>query len=237
MNFIEQIFKGKTDEKAHWKFIKYGRGKFPGPILEITKLAKGVKVNGSFDYAETLAELILKNYDGDFRVTGKLFSREEIKDELSNIGVEIQKKSKKGKLKVYQIKTEINSEILKKLYALDAGVLLSLEPSDKNKITANLKSKAAVPKPGDAVDNKFCSAVYDISMLDKIMDELCFDIKDKNFKKIKISHEYMINDVILPEGVDDPAQIRLLAKRKGKLIRSIIVDGGEEIIKEGTLLV
>ena len=238
MNFIEQIFTGKVDEKTHQKFIKYGKGKFPGPVLEIKKQKKNIKVKGSYDYSEIFGKLIAENADGNFNVTGKILSKNDLDDELIRLGVEIQKKSKKRKLKVYQIKTEIDSGTFKKLYELNAYVLLSLAPVEK--INFKLKSKAAPPKPGGGVDDKFCSAVFDISLLDTIMDELCFDAVDdidvENFKKINISHEYKINEIIIPDGVATPAEIRLQAKRKGRIIRKIAVDD-EEVVREGKLLV
>ena len=131
MNFIEQIFTGKVDEKTHQKFIKYGKGKFPGPVLEIKKQKKNIKVKGSYDYSEIFGKLIAENADGNFNVTGKILSKNDLDDELIRLGVEIQKKSKKRKLKVYQIKTEIDSGTFKKLYELNAYVLLSLAPVEK----------------------------------------------------------------------------------------------------------
>ena len=237
MNFIKQIFKGDADEKTHQKFIKYGRGEFPGPMLEVKKQGKKIKVKGSFDYSDVFGKLIAENTNENFKVTGKIISRNNLEDELSNLNVEIQKKSKKGKLKVYQIKTEADSEILKKLYELDAYVLLTFAPMQKGSL--NLKSKANLPGPGGNIDNNFCSAAFDISMLDCVMDELCFDIDAENFNKINkinISHKYIINELIVPEEFkNDPTQIRIHAKRKGKIIRNIVVDD-KEIVKEGSLL-
>jgi hypothetical protein len=234
MDFIEQIFKGKVDEKTHQKFIKYGRGEFPGPVLEIKKQVKDIKVKGSFDYADILGKLIAENTRIVFDVSGNIISKNNLEGDLSGLNVKIQKTSKKGKLKVYQIKTGIDSEILKKLYELDAYVLLSLTPEEKSIL--KLKSKSSLPKPGEAIDPAFCSATFDVSMLDKVMGELCFDVDARNFKSINISHKYIIGEVIIPEEFkDDPAKIRIHAKRKGKIIRSITVDD-EEIVKEGSLL-
>ena len=40
----------------------------------------------------------------------------------------------------------------------------------------------------------------------------------------------------MPKGIDDPEEIRRLAKRKGKIIRKVNADG-KEIVKEADLLV
>ena len=46
-------------------------------------------------------------------------------------------------------------------------------------------------------------------------------------KKCKISHVFEINEIIMPEGEKDFAKVREVAKRKGKIIRRIEVDGRE----------
>ncbi len=234
MNFMQQIFKGAVDEKTHKKFIKYGKGEFPGPVLEIKKQGKSIKVKGSFDYSDVLGRLIAGNSSMRFNVSGKILSLSSLDSELSGLNIEVPKTAKKGKLKVYPVKTDADSGILKKLYDLDAYVLLTLSPVEKSVVS--MKSKASPPKPGDAVDEGFCSAAFDISMLKSVMDEICFDLDVKEFKTINISHTYIINEMIIPEEFkNNPVEIRVQAKRKGKIIRNINVDGSETI-KEGELL-
>jgi len=87
-----------------------------------------------------------------------------------------------------------------------------------------LKCKKALPKPGKSLDVKFCSAILPL----KALDILAFDF-DKNFKKADVSHTFIITEIILPEGEEDPAVLRTNSKRKGKIIRKINLDGVESV--------
>ena len=64
-----------------------------------------------------------------------------------------------------------------------------------------------------------------------IVDNLIFDDEAKDFKKIEIQHDIIVNDIIFPEDEKDFAKIREMAKRKGKIIRRIDIEG-EEVVKE-----
>jgi hypothetical protein len=46
-------------------------------------------------------------------------------------------------------------------------------------------------------------------------------------KKAKIEHELNINEIVIPENEKDPAKMREMALRKGKIIRKINFDGKE----------
>ncbi|MBI4154690.1 hypothetical protein HY498_01225 [Candidatus Woesearchaeota archaeon] len=87
-----------------------------------------------------------------------------------------------------------------------------------------LKCKKALPKPGKSLDVKFCAAILPL----KALDILAFDF-DKNFKKAEVSHTFIITEIILPEGEEDSAILRIKSKRKGKIIRKINLDGVESV--------
>jgi len=53
---------------------------------------------------------------------------------------------------------------------------------------------------------------------------------NRKWKKILITNNYKISDLVLPEHVNDWSLKRILAIRKGKLFRSIDIDG--EIIEK-----
>ena len=56
---------------------------------------------------------------------------------------------------------------------------------------------------------------------------MLFDIP--SFKSAEITHTFLIKEIIIPKGEPDPAKMREMAKKKGIIIRKIIVDEKEEI--------
>jgi hypothetical protein len=59
-----------------------------------------------------------------------------------------------------------------------------------------------------------------------IIQQFVFDkeITDAT-KKAEIKHIYSITDISIPKNESDPAKMRELAKRKGKIARIITIDG------------
>ena len=63
-----------------------------------------------------------------------------------------------------------------------------------------------------------------------LIENFAFDseLKSKNFKKIEIKHDFIIEDIIIPEELKkekDFAIIREKSLRKGRIIRNINLDG------------
>jgi len=220
MNFIKEIFQGDQEQDyIHQKFIRYGRGEFHGPVISLKKSNKDIKVNGTADYVNILSELILRNSDGNIKVSGNIFSKREIKSKL------ISKTKKKRGLFNSELKGDFVSDELLKLYEefKDAYFFLDLY-SEGGRF--KLKTKKKLPKPGSEIDDKFFTAVFDISFLNTVMNEICFDSENKNFKEMKITHTYLINELVIPEEYkNDAVKARIFAKRKGVVKRIVDVDG------------
>lgn len=216
MNFIKEIFQGDSGQDyIHQKFTRYGRGEFQGPVIYLKRNSR-IKVNGSVDYVNILGELILKNSGGEVEVSGNILSRKEIKSEL------ILKSRKKQGFFNSELKGDFPLSELLRLYeeSREACFLLDLKSQ-----VFKLKTKKKPPKPGSKTDDKFFTAVLDNTLLNRVMDEICFDSENKSFREIKISHTYRINELIVPEECrNDTAKARILAKRKGSIKRIVSVD-------------
>ncbi len=92
--------------------------------------------------------------------------------------------------------------------------------------------KKKLPKPGKSekkVDGNFCQLEADEKYSKEIKEDFFWDMPEG--KKIKITHEVIVDSIISPEGEKDFAKIRELAKRKGKIIRTADI-GGQEVKKE-----
>ena len=83
-----------------------------------------------------------------------------------------------------------------------------------------------------------------MSALQLLMDGILFDVdkkrvvSDKNSGGIKVSHTYVIKEMVVPEEYkNDFAAARIHAKRMGVIRRVVEVDGEKVIEKEKGLLV
>jgi hypothetical protein len=85
--------------------------------------------------------------------------------------------------------------------------------------------KKKLPKPGKSgdakIDDKFCVLEADLKYWPQIREAFMLP----ECRKCKISHTFVIEEIILPKGEQDFAKMRELAKRKGRIIRKMEADG------------
>lgn len=207
-SFIKKILTGKTDDESRRYFLRFGKGNYKRRFL--ISLTKGdkIKVRTSFEFANDLVKFV--NELKKLRFSGKILSKEQV-PEL--------KGRKKAGVFVYEVIDQILDNLKNVYYHL----------LDVNDAEINLKIKKALPKPGkddEKIDEGFCSLIVDSKYLNQLKNAFFWDIPE-NVKKVEIEHEIKINEIIIPKGEIDPVKIRELAKRKGKIIRTVIIDGKE----------
>jgi len=218
MDYLKDLLTGNADqEHVHQKFVKYSKGAFIRPTITIKKAGNGVKVAGSHEYVDAVIGIILRNAQGKIKAAGNIFSKSEIKTDLAS-------KSKK-RMGVYsiEIKGDVDAATLLNLYDQnkDATFYLDLETGK-----AKLKTKKKPPRPGSGIDDEFFTANLDSSMADAVLKDICFDCANKDYKEMKITHAYQINEIVIPkEYKKDAAKARLNAKRKGTVKRKMEIDG------------
>jgi len=233
MHFIKSIFLGKDlTEDIHKKFIKYGRGEFTGPSIEIKKVGKDeIKVRGSIDYVTLIGKIVTSiNLENSFSFSGKIILKvKEMEDllneELKKANIEI-KKFKKDGFFTYEVNGSCNGKELYPLYDKFVNEYLLIDLNLMGKQI--LKTKKKLPKPG-SVDENFFSAILNTLAIQDLIREVAFDINNKNFSELKIFHRYVIEELIIPEEYKNNfKEARIHAKRKGKILRVIDVDGVKE---------
>lgn len=203
--FIKEIFNGNGD-RAHNQFVRFGKGKFENrAVLNLQKTSK-IKLRGSFEWANDFVETASELADNKF--SGVILSKEKL--DLEN------EKTKSG---VYHYEvSDINSDKIKEIKNKIYTTLLDGEGEG-----IILKIKKKLPKPGKGegkVDDKFCQLEADLKYWDKIKEAFMLP----ECKKCRISHTFEINEIIIPKDEKDFEKIRVLAKRKGKIIRKFEVD-------------
>ena len=210
--FIKEIFEKGESEKSRQYFTRYGKGNYKRRFL--IKLTKGkkIKIRTSFELANVLVEFVREN-NADSKFSGKVLTKNKIEGVVGR---------KKGSGYLY----EITDDSLEKFDGAYCYLLDSVD--DENLV---LKIKKSLPKPGkkaEKIDDKFCSLDLDEKYWEKAKETFFWDIPE-NVKRISAEHELAINEIVFPEGESDPVKIRELAKRKGKIIRTVIADGNETI--------
>lgn len=226
MNFIRKIIEGKIDDETHRQFTRYGKGVYGNKaLIQITKKRSGSTIKTSFEFANEFVRILANSINGKTKVTGSIIT---IRDLRGNLGFEPSSISQFAGVKNYKFDNELSKEEI--LTAMDKfpDILFLLSFQTDYGI---LKVKPKSPKAGKSstkeddqkeVKADFCSLKVNDTA---VIDDLAFDIK-KDFSKAFIKHKFEINEIVVPkEYENDFAKARLNAKRKGKLTRTLDVDG------------
>lgn len=225
-SFIKKIFLGKIDEQVHKQFVRFGKGNYKARAVISFHKTLGIKIKASFEYANELVGIALE-LSNSVEIEGIVLSKEDLSKNFSENNIKTAQETKKGGLfyKNNIEKQKIESSKLKAIVEKTYFAMLDVEGDG-----ISLKIKKKLPKPGKSgeakVDEKFCIMEVDISKENAIREAFFWDAFGK---KIKTEHEYIINEIIAPENEKDFEKMRLNARRKGKLIRKLNIDGREEI--------
>jgi hypothetical protein len=233
--FIKKIFQGKEkeDELVHLQFQKFSRGEFKGKAMITAKKTGGkTSINTTPEYANELVRCLAgKLGEQTTQVTGVVVSTKDLEGEL-----EYQNKKQFMGVKQYVLDKEMaGSEILnlcEKFPNLFLGLSFKTQDSE-------LKIKPKAPKSSKPSTKGESKPKVDFCKLkttdQEIVNGLIFDDEVKDFKEIIITHDFIIEDIVIPEELKqekDFAKIREMSRRKGKVVRKIVVDEGQEIKKE-----
>ncbi len=215
--FIKKVWEDKAEE-AHYHFVRFGKGQFKNrAVLNLQKIESSgkIKIRGSFEYANDFVNLV-SELNENAKFSGIILSKKEIS--------ELRKGKKKTGIFEYSVE-EISSLEIKNIK--DKIYVMLLDAKTPNE-SLKLKIKKRLPKPGKSgkakIDDKFCQLETEIRCWDKIKEAFMLP----ECKKCKVSHTFVINEIVFPEGEKDFAKIREMSKRKGKIIRKLEVDKEEK---------
>jgi len=220
--FVKKIFKDAVDYLVHLQFIRFGKGRLENRAVMKINRNGNVKIKGNFEIANDLV-LFAFMISKKLKVNGPVLLKESDRGEMEKILGE--KAVKKRGSWIINIDKELSFEEAEKMRAVAFCLLLDLEAPG-----IQLKTKKKLPKTvkrAEKIDDKFCVMQLDSRYWPQVKDEFLFDVPDG--KKFEISHTFLINEIIIPKGESDYNKIRLLAKRKCKIIRKVVVDGKEYI--------
>lgn len=226
MHYIKDLFEKKDSEHAHGKFVRYSKGEFIGPQIKIKLTKNGIKLNGSFHLVDEFLTLI-GEYTGnrDIEIKGRLAWNQDLSSKLETLGIKHLKVTKSRGIFNYILHNTVNF----KDFAESLGsyhVTINFKEDD---VTLSTKSK--FPKPNKEVTNDFCKTNFPASMKKRILSEFAFDVNVKDPKEIIIGNQIFVDRIDLPK-TDNFDEARRLAKRGGKIVRTITIDSAETITTE-----
>lgn len=219
-HYIKRIIDGGPPEWVHSLFTRYGRGEYTGPSCEIKiKAAAGFK--STYDYAHAFGHALCFG-GGTFKAKGCLYSKLDFRRQLEDVGIGFTDNSspKKGYFVADIDGEDIDAGVLKSMYEAVpwATALLSMSGD-----AGRIKSKKKPPKPGKEKALDFVSgSIKDEASISAMNELVLFEPVDYNMARIV--NTYVIESLDIPDGMD-AAKARIEAKRRGKLIREVELDG------------
>ncbi len=224
--FIKKIFQGEADDEIHSEFVKFSRGEFKDRcIIEAKKQVDKWAIKTSSEFANYFVRKCLEKAPEILKIKGIIICTGNIE---SDIKFYIKDVKKFMGIRKIVIDTELNKADLLELMDKYPRIFYGLSFSTQ---TCKLKIKEKAPKSGKPPKKGGTEAKADFCTLKttdfEMIKDLFFDVPD--FKEIKISHTIQIIDIIYPQNEQDFEKIRLLARKKGKIIRKVTSDGKETI--------
>jgi hypothetical protein len=249
LDWIVKIIAGKTDEFVHAKLVKYGVGEHPGPRVKLSLSSSRIAFKGDLDTEKMFSRAYVLGATAlRHRVSGTVICYSDRTAEFRKIALPLEWSKSKGQgATVYKakLKETVPKEHLQQLFDTDGPstfFLLSIEPADAEK-PWKITTKTAFPKgPGSEPEEEGAQKdpVFTRGALgrtkeveDFILSEVLPDVRDRitqSTKNVGIRHTLVIEDIEIPE---DPCmsyqEKRRLAKKRGRLVRYVDIDGTESV--------
>ena len=219
MNFIKKCVDKNFDQTVHAQFQKFSKGEFRNRAIVEAKQAKGkFAIKTSVEFTNELVRICAEKLGSEkAQITGAIVSTSDLTGKIDFTN----KKQFQG-VKRYLIDKEMSGDDITSLLNEFPKTFFALtfEGKDFKLKTKPKAPKAAKPgKGGEKPKADFCSLKTTDAELGK-----SFVFEKPDFQKAAIVHTYFIEQIIMPEGEDNFARIREIAKRKGRIIRDATID-------------
>lgn len=244
MNWLAKIIAGNADEYSHAKLVKYGIGTHPGPRVVLSFSKSRITFKADLDYEKIFTRAYLKGAPaGSHKVKGIVRSYTDRIAEFGSLMMPLTWKRSKGKsASIFNAKVDEVAplEHIQALVDTDDPTtffLISLNPRDGAK-PWKITTKTSFPKGGGGDDDeeKQKDPVFTKGALGNtpevfnyVLTEVLPGLEDKvtaKTKKVTISNIIVIEDIVPPDNPNlSFSEKRKLAKKHGKFVRSIDVDG------------
>jgi hypothetical protein len=209
-------------------------------------------LKGTHEYEDLIQEIACKTASEElFEVKGVLITGKDISETLSNLGLDWKIKKSTGQTKNYKsefIDTLTKDALIETIETLreSSYLLLSFNNGPNCKVT----TKKRIPQPSKkkAEDDdlskriQFCSGVINNtnSNMNLILDLVLPDFKSEipeNWKKLSLTNNYRITEVEIPKNIKNSMLMRIMAIRKGRMLRSLEFDNGNLVENQYNIVV
>jgi len=241
-----------TNFIVHRHFYRYSKGEFLGPAITISRTKTKITLKGTHEYEDLIQEITCRTANEDlFEVKGVLITGKDISETISNLGLDWKLKKSTGQTKNYKsefVDTITKSTLIETIETLRESSYLLL--SFNNGPSCKLTTKKRIPQPSKkkAEDDElskriqFCSGVINNTNgnMNLILDMILPDFKSKipdNWKKLSLTNNYKITEVEIPKNIKNSMLMRIMAIRKGKMLRSLELDDGTLIENQYNIVV
>ena len=232
----------KQHMDVHRHFYRYSRGEFIGPAIKISCSSTKITLKGSHEYEDLILELVANSIEDpkkQFEIKGRLITGSDISEQLTKLGLNWELKESTGKTKNYKSDfidemtrdklIECNSSFRNNSYFLaNFNISSTCKVSTKKSIPQPSKKKAEDDDVSARIQFSIGYMKNNKKNLELIIDSLIPDFKNRvpnNWKNIIVYNNYLIDDIVLPKNINDSRLLRVFAIRKGKLIRTVEIDG------------
>lgn len=246
MHFLKQIIENPSFEEpakehmdVHKHFYRYSRGKFSGPAMKMKKYSTKITMKGSFEYEDAVQEIVTKTVPkNDINVEGIVITGRDISDTLKKLGLNWELEEKSGKSKGYETEfsdTLSKDKVLQIIEELREHCYVML--NYKVNKYCQVKTDEKLPKPSkknpieDDIDKRvsFCRGYVETnqSNIELVYDYILSDFKSEmpnDWTDIILTNTYDIDEIEIPKDVKNSRMMRIMAIRKGKLIRTLKCD-------------
>ncbi len=250
MHFITKILNSTVDDIVHRNFLRYGRGEYPGPAIEITVTKAGkVKVRSTYMYQDLPAAVMVSMVPVEtVSLSGLILGYEPLDEILTELGFKADPSKKKPRTLLYQSKIagDYLTNQVANLYG-DIQEIAFVFCSLNTKIGWAHKPKTKIPsaqkEPLLSKRLKFCTTTVPDGneFLNEVLNQLVPDFLGdvpSGFSTLQIKNSYDIQDLIFPPEMKQLSskEVRLKTKRSGFLHRTLLVDA-EEFTKKHPMTV
>lgn len=221
---IHKIFSKEIDDSVHNALIKFSRGDFENRyLIEAKKQKEKWSIKTSAEYVNYIVRACLGKVFGELDISGVIVATFNVQEKAQ---FPIERIKQFMGVKQAVVNTKISPDKIISLMDQFPRAFYALSFVTEK---IELKIKAKAPKSAKPPTKGDKEVSVDFLVLktsdDSIIKDILFDLSV--FKEVSGKHTIQINEIILPEGIEDPAELREKAKRKGKVIRILNVDGKE----------